>query len=230
MTGQAYSARSEPNYRNWAVAALVVGLIGSLWYAFKSPKEVPPQESAVSGKPGVESRARAAARRQENERIESLSSVAYRQALDSAGSRIRDLTEEIARFRRAEEARGAYFPPPSTDVQHIGYPILRQWANGWLVYGEWFNLGESPAAGYADVQMYSAGRRVGEVQSVRLGPIEPGGRLGYHMTFPDIPADSKELPDAGQSRLAAPVGHCCPPAQAAFSRPTRPCQPSEATI
>ncbi|HEV7668312.1 MAG TPA: hypothetical protein VGS22_07290 [Thermoanaerobaculia bacterium] len=152
MTGQGYSARSEPNYRNWAVGILVaVGLIGSLWYAFRAPKEAPPQEAAAS-EPAADAVSRAA-RHEENERIESLSSTAYRQALDTAGDRIRDLTDQVARFRRAEEERGTYFPPPRTEVRHIGYPILKQSEKGWLAHGEWFNLGETVAVGYADVQL-----------------------------------------------------------------------------
>lgn len=195
MTGQAYSARSEPNYRHWAVGGLfALGLIGSLWYACRSPAKAPALEEVAL----EESRPPVAIKGLGREDLVARLNAANaklsqsQSALDAAGEKIGQLNDQVARFRRESEGRGEYFPPPSTDVRNIGGGVI-QAANGeaWIVEGEWFNLGETRADGNAEFQLRINGKAAGEVLKVRIGPIFSGARYPYRATLPRVPGDDR---------------------------------------
>lgn len=194
MTGQAYSASSEPNYRQWAVGGLfALGLLGSLWYACRAPaKESLPEEAALEeSKPrpvqGLDRKDLVARLEATDRKLSQL-----HQALGGAGERIRQLNDQVARFRREAEGRGEHFPPPVTDVRHIGgYVTQRSSGDVWMVEGEWLNLGETVAAGYAELQLRINGKEAGEVLKVSTDPIPPGGRSPYWVTLPRVPGDDK---------------------------------------
>lgn len=192
MTGQAFSARTEPNYRHWAVGALfALGLTGSLWYACRAPaKPLLPEEAALEeSKPRP---VRGMGRQDLVARLEAANSRLFQteEALRAAGGKIGELNGQIARFRRDAEGRGEYFPPPSIDVRHLGGTVaMREGGDAWLFQGEWFNLGEIIADGYAELQLKADGKLVGEVQKVRIGPIASGGKFPYQATLPRVPGD-----------------------------------------
>ena len=192
MTGQAYSASSEPNYRQWAIwAFFALGLIFSLWYACRSPEKPPPSEAAALEEP-ASSPSAGASRQDLAARLKASNSKLWQasSALNVAGERIGRLTDQIERFRREAGARGDYFPPPTTDVRHIGSNIyLREDGQGWQVEGEWFNLGETRATGYAEVQLRLNGRPAGEVQRVSMSSIPVGERLAFQTVLPRVPGD-----------------------------------------
>ncbi len=194
MTGQGYSARSEPNYRNWALGILLlVALAASAWYAFTTSSEPPPSVAALTtssepagygSKKEIQERLvlTAKALDREKERTRALRTV-----LGEAGGQIRRLGGEVASYRRALESQGqgAYAAqrPPSAIVRQLGEPILTPGAKEWYLAGDWINLGDAPAVGYADLQLEIDGVAVGDAQSLRIGPIEPGAISGYTATL-----------------------------------------------
>lgn len=193
MTGQAYSARSEPNYRQWGLGALfALGLIGSLWHACREPsKPAPPEAAALEEPPRPVPRFGASPEELRDQLTRANSRLTQAQeTLEVAGRKIGRLNDQLARFRREAEARGDVFPPPELDVRHIGGRVFKsRGGNAWEVDGEWFNLGEIKADGMAELQLRVGGRLVGEVHKVRVGPIAPGGRFRYSATLPRVSGD-----------------------------------------
>lgn len=187
-----YSARSEPNYRLVAVAILLgLGLIASLWYAF-SPASKPVISEAFDD-PIPEYKQKSPAELRAELKEERSKSFSYNEALNRAGSRIEELSHEIGRLQSTASAtQGAVFPPPESDVRPLSHTALRPSArDGWEVYGEVMNFGRAPAEGYADIQLLVGLEPVEGIVSIRMGPIPPGGRLGYQAIFDLVPKNPR---------------------------------------
>lgn len=186
-----YAAPSQPRYATWAVGIfLLLGLAASTWYAFKPSSKAALSKAMDDPDPQYPDPSRAELRAElKNERSQSFS---YREALTSAGLRIGELTQEVARLRSAASVQGATFPPPKVDVRHLSHTTFKPSARGgWEVYGEWMNLGETNAEGYADIQLLVGLQPVEGIVSIRMGPIPPGGRQGYQAIFDDVPTNPR---------------------------------------
>ncbi len=187
-----FSVSSEPNQRLWIVAGVLgLVLIASLWYAF-SPSSKPVLSEALDD-PKPEYHRKSADELKIELKEASSQAFSYREALDSAGLRIEELSHEVGRLRSSlSSAAGSSFPTPRVDVRPLRHETLKPSSRqGWEAFGEFMNFGEAPAEGFADIQLLVGLVPVEGTVTIRMGPIPPGGRQGYQAIFDYVKANPR---------------------------------------